>query len=176
MSHDLETALDPVAGTVLVRAPLAGDRAAVWRALTTAQLQHWLGRPAGLPLRLGTRFTLLHDAATTSTHRVTRWRPQRALGFSWGFADEDDSSVTFRLSAVAPDRTVLGVEHRGLTDVLGYGAGWQLHLDRLAAHLSGEERDPSTFWAEHAARVEELRASGVPVRQPTPGSPGTMAP
>ena len=170
MSHDLETALDPVAGTLLVRAPLAGDRAAVWRALTTAQLGHWLGRPAGLPLRMGARFTLLHDATTTSSHRVTRWRPQRVLGFSWQFPDEDDSSVTCRLSAVAPDRTVLGVEHRGLSDVLGYGAGWQLHLDRLAALLAGEERDPVTFWAEHAARVEELRASAAVPSGPRPRS------
>ena len=166
MSHDLETVLDPVAGTVLVRAPLAGDRAAVWRALTTEQLSRWLGRPDGLPQRMGTRFALAHDEATTSTHRVTRWRPQRVLGWSWAFPGEDDSSVTFRLSAIGPERTVLGVEHRGLADVLGHGAGWQLHLDRLAAHLVGEDRDPATFWAEHADRVEALRAVGASDARP----------
>ena len=176
MSQDLETALDPVAGTVLVRGSLPGDRTALWGALTTEQLGRWLGRPEGLPLRMGARFRLLHDATTTSMHRVYRWRPQRLLGFSWEFPDEDDSSVSFRLSAVAPDRTVLGVEHRGLTDVLGYGAGWQLHLDRLAAHLGGEERDPATFWAEHAARVDELRASGALDRPAASGGSRRVAP
>lgn len=160
MTPDLETELDAVAGTVLVRAPLTAGRAAVWRALTTEQLGGWLGRPTGVPERMGARFALAHDEDTTSAHRVTRWRPQRVLGWSWQFPGEDDSSVTFRLSVVGPERTVLGVEHRGLADVLGHGTGWQLHLDRLAALLAGEDRDPTTFWAEHAARVEVLRAAG----------------
>ena len=59
---------------------------------------------------------------------------------------------------------MLGVEHRGL------------HLDRLAAHLSGEERDPSTFWAEHATTVERLRASPALVRPPAPEGSRTAAP
>ena len=172
----LETSLDGVSGTVGVRAPLPATRAAVWGALTTEVLAHWLGRPTGPPQRMGARFTLAHDAETTSIHRVTRWRPQRLLGWSWDFPGEDHSSVTFRLSAVAPDRTVLGIEHRGLADVLGYGAGWQLHLDRLAGHLSGAPRDPATFWTEHAALVAELRAAGALDRPPVGDGSRRVAP
>ena len=162
----LETSLDAVSGTVSVRAPLPATRTTVWGALTTELLGCWLGRPDGPPQRMGARFTLAHDAETTSTHRVTRWRPQRLLGWSWEFPGEDDSSVTFRLSAATPDRSVLSVEHRGLADVLSYGAGWQLHLDRLAGHLAGTPRDPATFWSEHAALVAELRAAGALDRPP----------
>ena len=169
MLRGLETSLDAVSGTVEVRAPLPGTRSTLWTALTTEVLAHWLGRPDGSPQRMGARFTLAHDARTTSTHRVTRWRPQRLLGWSWEFPGEDGSSVSFRLSAVAADRTVLSLQHRGLADVLSYGAGWQLHLDRLAGHLTGTPRDAATFWAEHAALVAELRTAGARERIDSPG-------
>jgi hypothetical protein len=68
-------------------------------------------------------------------------------------------------------RSVLTVEHRGLGLVVEYAAGWQLHLDRLAARLVGEPRSTDTFWAEHAALVEQLRsADGSGGGQPPVGS------
>lgn len=127
--------------------------------LTIEELTSWLGRPDGLPQRMGARFRLAHDPDTLSMHRVTQWRPRRLLGWTWQFPDEDDSLVTFRLVPVGAASSLLAVEHRGLGPVvMEYAAGWQLHLDRLAAHLLGELRSTDTFWAEHAALVAQLRA------------------
>lgn len=166
-----ETSFDLVSGTAVVRTDLRVDRNRVWEALTTQGLAGWLGRPDGLPQRMGARFRLAHDPDTVSTHRVTLWRPRRLLGWAWQFPDEDDSLVTFRLVPIGTARSVLTVEHRGLGPVVEYAAGWQLHLDRLAAHLLGEPRSTDTCWAEHAALVEQLRAAdGSGVGQPPAGS------
>ena len=162
--HPTETSFDLVSGAVVVRTDLGVHRDRVWEALTTQELVSWLGRPDGLPQRMGARFRLAHDPDTVSTHRVTLSRPRRLLGWTWQLPDEDDSLVTFRLVPIGAARSVLTVEHRGLGQVVEYAAGWQLHLDRLAAHLLGELRNADTFWAEHAALVEQLRATDVPCR------------
>ncbi|GAA1429810.1 hypothetical protein GCM10009616_12760 [Microlunatus lacustris] len=67
MVRGLETSLEAASGTVVVRAPLPGSRTTVGAGPTTEVLAHGLGRPDGPPQRLGARFTLAHDAESTST-------------------------------------------------------------------------------------------------------------
>lgn len=153
---EFETDLDRVRGRLVVRGGFDVDRARVWQLLTSAEdLPHWLGRPEGLPSRMGARFRIRHDEQTVSTHRVTRWRPYRLLGWSWELPDEDDSSVTFTITPVAAG-SVLTVQHLGLADLPDCAAGWWLHLDRLGAHVRGEPR-ADTCWSEHAVLADRFR-------------------
>lgn len=61
------------------------------------------------------------------------------------------------------DHTVLVLEVRGLPldKLYAYGAGWQTHVEDLAAHLPGQERPnwPATWgsrWDELAPSYREM--------------------
>jgi hypothetical protein len=59
------------------------------------------------------------------------------------------------------DQTVLVIEARGLPldKIPFYGAGWQTHVEDLAAHIAGHERgDMETRWAELVPAYQELAA------------------
>jgi hypothetical protein len=60
------------------------------------------------------------------------------------------------------DQTILVVEERGMPlDLLAaYGAGVQVHVEDLAAHLAGRERcDADTRWDELQPAYEDLAAN-----------------
>jgi hypothetical protein len=64
-------------------------------------------------------------------------------------------------SAADGDQTILVVEERGMPlDLLAaYGAGIQVHVEDLAAHLAGRERcDAGTRWGELVPAYEDLAA------------------
>jgi hypothetical protein len=63
---------------------------------------------------------------------------------------QDQTVIEAELGAEG-DHTSLAVEERGLplTELPAHGAGWQAHLEDLAAHLAGGERaDWRTRWSE----------------------------
>jgi hypothetical protein len=56
------------------------------------------------------------------------------------------------------DQTSLAVEERGLPldELAAHGAGWQAHVEDLAAHLAGRERaDWRTRWSELTSSYRE---------------------
>lgn len=78
------------------------------------------------------------DADETATCSVTEWEPTRLLELTWDYTGEGRSRL--RLTPEG-DRTVLRLDHDRLPSpsATGYGAGWQLYLDRLAAELTGNQ-------------------------------------
>lgn len=73
----------------------------------------------------------------------------------------DETVIEARLTPRGA-QTGLVIEERGLrrTEVAAHGAGWQAHVEDLAAHLSRRERrDWHTRWVELAPAYEQQAAS-----------------
>jgi hypothetical protein len=63
----------------------------------------------------------------------------------------DDETVIEAELVSAGDQTRLVIEERGLPldELATHGAGWQAHVEDLAAHLAGRQRvDWRTRWTE----------------------------
>ena len=94
--------------------------------------------------------------------------PQRLLVLTRdaGEPDEDagepaEHAIEATLTADG-DQTILVIEERGMPlDLLAaYGAGVQVHVEDLAAHLAGRERgDAQARWAELLPAYQDLAAS-----------------
>jgi uncharacterized protein YndB with AHSA1/START domain len=114
----------------------------LWSALTEPdRLARWLAEVSG-DLRVGGHFHARFTSGWEGPGRVDVCeRPHRLLAvLSPGRADE--TVIEARLAA-EPDRTRLVVEERGLPldEAAAQGAGWQAHVEDLAAHLAGREAD-----------------------------------
>jgi hypothetical protein len=75
--------------------------------------------------------------------------------------EEDETVIEAELAADG-GRTRLVVEERGfpLDELAAHGAGWQAHVEDLAAHVEGRERvEWRTRWAELAASYGEQAAA-----------------
>ena len=76
------------------------------------------------PREGGRWYTRHQDGTETSTGVVTTWNPGRLvvtwqIGADWAYHDDLVTSVEVRFESVAPDRTRVVLEHRGLE---AYGA------------------------------------------------------
>jgi uncharacterized protein YndB with AHSA1/START domain len=128
----------------------------VWSALTDHdRLASWLGEVEG-DLRLGGTFRARFFASGwEGTGRVEVCEPPRRLLVLTKDADDpdalDEHVIEVTLTADR-DRTLLVWEERPVpVDLLAaYGAGIQVHVEDLAAHLAGRER------CDAAARFDEL--------------------
>ena len=116
----------------------------VWSALTEPErLARWYGEIEG-ELRVGGAFRArLHASGWEGTGRVEECEsPRRLLVVSKEPDEPNEDSTEVTLTGDG-DQTVLVVEQRGLPlDLLwAYGAGLQIHVEDLAAHIAGRERD-----------------------------------
>jgi len=123
----------------------------LWSALTDpGRLARWLGEVEG-DLRLGGEFRARFFDGWDGTGSVEVCEPPRRLLLLTtqpGQAHEHFIEVTL---AVDGDQTILVWEERGmpLDYLAAYGAGIQVHVEDLAAHLAGRERrDAETRWNE----------------------------
>lgn len=127
----------------------------LWSALTDPdRLARWLGEVEG-DLRLGGDFRARYFASGwEGTGHVDVCEPPRRLLISTKATDEPDGVVEVTLTADG-GQTVLVIEDRGVPvdQIAAYGAGDQIHVEDLAAHLAGGERcDARARWQElHAA-------------------------
>ena len=83
--------------------------------------------------------------------------PPRHLLVTMTPGGEDETVIEAELVADG-DRTRLVVEERGLPleELAAYGAGWQTHVEDLAALLEGRERtDWRTRWTELSPAYRE---------------------
>jgi len=134
----------------------------LWSALTDpSRLARWLGDVEG-DLRLGGEFRAQFLASGwEGTGRVEACEPpQRLLVVTRG-ADEPDEHVIEATLAADGDHTVLVLEERGMPlDLLGaYGAGIQVHVEDLVAHVAGRERcDAESRWNELLPAYQALAA------------------
>ena len=129
----------------------------VWSALTDPpRLARWIGEVEG-DLRLGGEFRARFvSSGWEGTGRVEACEPSRRLLLTMRDTDPqpgqpDHTVIEARLTAEG-DRTILVIEERGLPlDLLAaYGAGVQIHVESLAAHLAGRD------YGDGEARWDEL--------------------
>jgi len=134
----------------------------LWSALTEPRrLARWLGEVEG-DLRLGGDFRARFFASGwEGTGHVEACEPPRRLLLQTmqpGMPDEHFIEVTL---AADGDHTMLAWEERGmpLSQLAAYGAGIQVHVEDLAAHLAGRERcDADARWNELHPAYQDLAA------------------
>ena len=134
----------------------------LWSALTDPRrLARWLGEVEG-DLRLGGEFRARFFASGwEGTGRVEACEPPRRLLVLTKDPDEPDEQVIEATLTADGDQTILVIEERGMPlDLLAaYGAGVQVHVEDLAAHLAGRERcDVEARWGELIPAYQDLAA------------------
>ena len=135
----------------------------LWSAFTDPRrLARWIGEVEG-DLRLGGEFRARFFASGwEGTGRVEACEPpQRLLLLTKDAGEPDEHVIEVTLTADG-DQTILVVEERGmpLEQLAAYGAGVQIHVEDLAAHLAGRERrDMEGRWDELLPAYQALAAN-----------------
>src|SRR5262245_8829730 len=137
----------------------------VWSALTDpGRLVRWLGEFEG-DLRPGGELSA-HFSATgwQGTGRIDACEPPRRLLVTLRDSDPQPGQPTEGVTEVTlsaeGEQTLVVWEERGmpLNLVAAYGAGVQIHVEDLAAHLAGRERVHSGRWEELFPAYQALPA------------------
>src|SRR6266568_4796632 len=132
----------------------------LWSALTDpGRLARWLGEFEG-DLRLGGEFRARFFASGwEGTGRVDVCEPPRhLLVMTRHDRQAEEHAIEAALTADG-DHTTLILEERGMPVNLlaAYGAGIQVHIEDLAAHIAGRERcDAEARWEELQPSYEAL--------------------
>src|ERR1022692_2342889 len=107
----------------------------LWSALTDPRrLARWIAEVKG-DLRLGGEFHARFTSSWEGAGRVDACEPPRRLLLTMSPGQDDETVIEARLAA-AGDQTRLVIEERGLPrgELAARGAGWQAHVEDLAAH------------------------------------------
>jgi uncharacterized protein YndB with AHSA1/START domain len=114
----------------------AASPAEVWSAVTEpGRIGRWLA-PTSL---LGDgRYRIDFGGGQETTGTIEVCDPPHALVVTWDFPGEPPSRVSVGITPDG-DGAVLVLDHARLPQEqgVGYGAGWEAYLDRLAAELTG---------------------------------------
>lgn len=134
----------------------------LWSALTDpGRLARWYGEVEG-DLRVGGEYRAhLFASGWEGTGRVEACEPPRRLVVTGKDADEPYGTVIEATLTADGGQTILVVEERGmpLNYLAGYGAGVQIHVEDLAAHIAGRERtDSQARFGELMPAYEDLAA------------------
>jgi uncharacterized protein YndB with AHSA1/START domain len=132
----------------------------LWSALTEpGRLARWLGEFEG-DLRLGGQFRARFFASGwEGTGRVEVCEPPRHLLVMTRHVRQDEEHAVEATLTADGDQTILILEERGMPVNLlaAYGAGIQVHIEDLAAHIAGRERcDAEARWQELQPSYEAL--------------------
>lgn len=140
----------------------------LWSALTDPRrLARWIAEVEG-DLRPGGDFGAHYlDGALEVRGHVDACEPPQRLAVTMRDTDPhpgqpEETVIELTLSAEG-DQTILVAEERGLPLPLlaAYGAGIQIHLENLAAHLAGRELATESRWDElipaYSSLASELR-------------------
>jgi uncharacterized protein YndB with AHSA1/START domain len=133
----------------------------LWSALTQPErLARWLGDVEG-DLHLSGAFRAHFFASGwEGTGRVEHCEQPKRLVVSTLDSDGQEAHTISAELAADGDATVLVVEERGMPidHLAGYGAGIQIHVEDLGAHLQGRDRIPRSRWDELMPAYRELAA------------------
>lgn len=114
--------------------------AAVWALLTeTARLPEWLA-PGEIEPKVGGRARLdFVDSGTVIDSQVSAFEPGTLLEYSWSGPGEPLRPVRWALEATPPEasRLTLTLGSPAGEDAGRSAAGWEAHLEMLAAALEG---------------------------------------
>jgi len=134
----------------------------LWSALTDPRrLARWLGEFEG-DLRLGGEFRARFFDGWEGTGRVEVCEPPRHLLVMTRHVRHVDEHATEVTLTADGDHTILVLEGRGMPVSLlaDYGAGIQVHVEDLAAHVAGQERgNLEARWQELKPSYEVLAAA-----------------
>lgn len=134
----------------------------LWSAFTDpGRLRRWLGEFEG-DLRLGGEFRArFYASGWEGTGRVEACEPPRRLFvLNKDLEKGEEHEIEAWLTADG-DGSILVLEERGMPiGLLGeYGAGIQVHIEDLAAHIGGRDRcDADARWNELLPDYQELAA------------------
>lgn len=148
-------------GIVHVEDRFETDVENLWSALTDRdRLARWYGQVEG-DLRAGGEFRArLFASGWEGTGRVDVCEPPRRLQVTSKEADEPDEEVIEATLTVDGSQTILILDQRGLRldQLAAYGAGLQVHVEDLAAHIAGRERVAGARWGELLPAYQEQAA------------------
>jgi uncharacterized protein YndB with AHSA1/START domain len=135
----------------------------LWSALTDpSRLARWYGEVEG-DLRVGGEYRArLFASGWEGTGRVEACEPPRRLLVSTKEPGEAGDGVIEVTLAADGDQTLLVWEERGMPlDLIdAYGAGIQVHVEDLAAHLAGRGRvDAQARWNGLLPAYKDLAAN-----------------
>ena len=136
--------LDDGTGAVRMEDVYATEIEDLWSALTDpARLARWIAEVQG-ELRIGGQIQARFTSTWEGPGRIEVCERPHRLVVTMAPGAPDQTVIEATLTA-AGDKTRLVIEERGLPlDSLdAYGAGWQAHVEDLAAHLSGR---PASDW------------------------------
>jgi len=134
------------------------DAEDLWSALTDPiRLARWVAVVEG-DLRLGGRFHGRFTSGYEGSGRVDICDAPRRLRVTMDPDSPEETVIEAWLTAIG-DQTHLVVEERGLPidELAAHGAGWQAHVEDLAAHVAG--RQPGEWrgrWAQLRPTYEEM--------------------
>ncbi|MGH3225319.1 MAG: SRPBCC domain-containing protein [Streptosporangiaceae bacterium] len=133
----------------------------LWSALTDpSRLARWLGEVEG-DLRLGGELRARFFDGWEGTGRVEACEPPQHLLVATRSSGEPDEQAIEAVLTADGDQTILVWEERGmpLNLIAPYGAGIQVHVEDLAAHIAGRERgDGQARWNELMPAYQDLAA------------------
>ena len=146
VSGGLAGSLRTTNGKVVVRMEdrYRTDADDLWSALTDPErLARWIAQVNG-DLRPGGAFEASFTSGWEGPGRVDVCEPRRRLVVTLSPGEEEQTEIEVELVPDS-DMTRLVVEERGipLDEGAVHGAGWQAHIEDLAAHLAGQ---PTTEW------------------------------
>ena len=146
-------------GAVRVEGVYDTDIDDLWEACTKPErLARWIADVEG-DLRLGNEFKTRFTSGWEGSGRVQECEPPHRLVVITREAGESEDAVIEATLSSDGKGTRLVVEERGLPadNLPAYGAGWQVHLEDLAAHLAGGECcDMKARWDELIGGYREL--------------------
>ena len=135
----------------------------LWSAITDpGRLARWYAEVEG-DLRLGGEYRArVFASGWEGTGRIEACEPPRRLLLVTAEPDQPNEHVIEVTLTADGEQAILVVEESGmpLEHLAGYGAGIQVHVEDLAAHIAGRERrDANARWDELQPAYEELTAS-----------------
>jgi uncharacterized protein YndB with AHSA1/START domain len=137
-------------GTVRMEEVYDTPPADLWSAVTEPErLARWVAEVTG-NLRPGGDFHARFTSGWDGPGRVDVCDPPRRLLATMSPGTTDETVIEATL-ADEGGRTRLVIEERGipLAEIAGHGAGWQAHVEDLAAHLAGlDAGDWRERWVE----------------------------
>jgi uncharacterized protein YndB with AHSA1/START domain len=146
-------------GAIRVEALYDTDIDDLWQACTKPErLARWIADVKG-DLRLGGEFQARFTSGWQGTGRVQVCEPPQRLVVLTRQAGESEECLIEATLSSDGNRTTLVIEERGVPveDLPAYGAGWQVHLEDLCAHLVGGERcDMKERWDELIVSYREV--------------------
>jgi uncharacterized protein YndB with AHSA1/START domain len=141
-------------GTVRVEDVFETDIDDLWSALTDpARLARWIAAVEG-DLRLGGQIQARFTSTWEGPGRIDICDAPHHLMVTWHAGTDEETVIEADLTAEG-DRTRLVVRDRGIPidELPFHGAGWQAHLEDLAAEVAGR---PASVWRDRWTTLTPL--------------------